>query len=75
MVMVLIPHFFHVKISSMKSAELIKILQENGWQLARVNGSHHIFTHQSRGHVTVPHPKKDLGVGLVHAILKQAGLR
>jgi predicted RNA binding protein YcfA (HicA-like mRNA interferase family) len=25
--------------------------------------------------VTVPHPKKDLGVGLVKAILKQTGIR
>jgi predicted RNA binding protein YcfA (HicA-like mRNA interferase family) len=24
--------------------------------------------------VTVPHPKKDLGIGLVRAILKQAGI-
>ena len=27
------------------------------------------------GHITVPHPKKDLGKGLVHKILKQAGLK
>lgn len=25
--------------------------------------------------VTVPHPKKDLGIGLVKAIMKQAGLK
>jgi predicted RNA binding protein YcfA (HicA-like mRNA interferase family) len=30
-----------------------------------VKGSHHVFTHPSRpGHLTVPHPKKDLGKGL-----------
>ena len=27
------------------------------------------------GHLTVPHPKKDLGTGLVQKILKQAGLK
>jgi predicted RNA binding protein YcfA (HicA-like mRNA interferase family) len=27
------------------------------------------------GHLSVPHPKKDLGIGLVHKLLKQAGLK
>ena len=41
----------------------------------RVVASHHIFKHPARGgHLTVPHPKKDLGTGLVHKIRKQAGL-
>jgi hypothetical protein len=39
-------------------------------------GSHHVFQHAARpGHISVPHPKKDLGVGLVHKLLKQAGLK
>jgi predicted RNA binding protein YcfA (HicA-like mRNA interferase family) len=60
----------------MKSADLIKTLQKAGWVLRAVRGSHHIFNHPTLpGHVTVPHPKKDLGKGLVHAILKQAGLK
>lgn len=42
--------------------------------LDRVRGSHHVFKHPDHGHVVVPHPKKDLGVGLVAAIRKQAGL-
>jgi predicted RNA binding protein YcfA (HicA-like mRNA interferase family) len=43
--------------------------------LDRVRGSHHVFRHPHKaGHVTVPHPKKDLGKGLVNAIRKQAGL-
>jgi len=34
-----------------------------------------VFKHPERpGHVVVPHPKKDLGTGLVAAIRKQAGL-
>jgi predicted RNA binding protein YcfA (HicA-like mRNA interferase family) len=48
-------------------------MQRAGWQLDRVNGSHHIFKHPSRpGIVVVPHPKKDLG--LVKAIRRQAGI-
>lgn len=61
---------------TMKSADLIRELAAAGWVLDRVRGSHHVFIHPSRpGHVVVPHPKKDLGKGLVAAIRKQAGLR
>ncbi|MBN8901704.1 MAG: addiction module toxin, HicA family [Rhodospirillales bacterium 69-11] len=59
----------------MKSAALIRELQAAGWVLDRIRGSHHVFKHPTRaGRVVVPHPKKDLGVGLVAAIRKQAGL-
>lgn len=59
----------------MKSAGLIRELKAAGWVLDRVRGSHHVFKHSIRsGHVVVPHPKKDLGPGLVAAIRKQAGL-
>lgn len=62
-------------VHTMKSAELIRDLKAAGWVLDRVRGSHHVFVHADRpGHVTVPHPKKDLGKGLVAAIRKQAGL-
>ena len=59
----------------MKSGDLIRELTRAGWQLDRIRGSHHIFI--KPGHpdiVVVPHPKKDLGKGLVAAIRKQAGL-
>ncbi|CAO3450087.1 hypothetical protein [Azospirillum argentinense] len=59
----------------MKSAELIRELADAGWVLDRVRGSHHVFKHPAKpGILVVPHPKKDLGVGLVSAIRKQAGL-
>ncbi len=55
---------------------LIKLLQADGWLLKRTRGSHHQFAHPTKpGTVTVPHPKKDLGKGLVRAIRKQAGLK
>jgi predicted RNA binding protein YcfA (HicA-like mRNA interferase family) len=60
----------------MQSRELITLLQADGWRLKRVRGSHHQFVHPTRpGTVTVPHPKKDLGIGLVKVIRKQAGLK
>lgn len=60
----------------MDSKELIKQLTKAGWTLRGVKGSHHIFTHPEQGgHISVPHPKTDMGIGLVHQILKQAGLK
>jgi predicted RNA binding protein YcfA (HicA-like mRNA interferase family) len=59
----------------MKSAEIVKELKAAGWLLDRIRGSHHVFKQPARpGIVVVPHPKKDLGTGLVTAIRKQAGL-
>jgi predicted RNA binding protein YcfA (HicA-like mRNA interferase family) len=60
----------------MSSADLIKQLRNAGWTLRATRGSHHIFQHpRNGGHISVPHPKKDLGKGLVRKILKQAGLK
>lgn len=60
----------------MKSRDLIRVLEADGWRLVRVRGSHHQFKHPRKpGTVTIPHPKKDLGIGLVNAIRKQAGLK
>jgi predicted RNA binding protein YcfA (HicA-like mRNA interferase family) len=60
----------------MNSRDLVRELEQAGWTLVRVRGSHHQFRHPAHAHaVTVPHPKKDLGPGLVSAIGKQAGLK
>lgn len=59
----------------MNSAEIIKRMERAGWALRGVKGSHHVYTHPERpGHVSVPHPRKDLGIGLAKKLLKQAGL-
>jgi predicted RNA binding protein YcfA (HicA-like mRNA interferase family) len=59
----------------MKSRDLLRALQADGWSVVRVRGSHHQLKHPVKpGLLTVPHPKKNLGGGLVSAILKQAGL-
>lgn len=51
------------------SRDIIRRLQREGWSLARITGSHHVFKNPVSGEtVVVPHPKKDLGKGLVHAI-------
>ncbi|EPT9025379.1 type II toxin-antitoxin system HicA family toxin, partial [Acinetobacter baumannii] len=59
----------------MKSLDLIKMIEADGWYEVRVSGSHHHFKHPTKkGLVTIPHPKKDLPNGTVKSILKQAGL-
>ncbi|MFD1548991.1 type II toxin-antitoxin system HicA family toxin [Levilactobacillus fuyuanensis] len=58
------------------SREIIKILQKDGWYLARVTGDHRHFKHPVKpGIVTVPHPRKDIPKGTLNSILKQAGLK
>jgi predicted RNA binding protein YcfA (HicA-like mRNA interferase family) len=59
----------------MTGKEVIKILAEHGWEVLRVNGSHH---RMGKGglRTTVPvHGKQDLGRGLVAAIEKQTGVK
>ncbi|MCE6573489.1 type II toxin-antitoxin system HicA family toxin [Acinetobacter baumannii] len=59
----------------MKSLDLIKMIEADGWYEVRGSGSHHHFKHPTKkGLVTIPHPKKDLPNGTVKSILKQAGL-
>ncbi|MBN9022302.1 MAG: type II toxin-antitoxin system HicA family toxin [Rhizobiales bacterium] len=56
------------------SRDIMKRLERDGWFLDRVRGSHHVFRHPLRPAIVVlPHPRKDLGAGLVRAIYKQAG--
>ena len=55
--------------------EIISILIANGFELARVNGSHHIYVNRANGKRTVvPVHAKDLKKGTLHGILKQAGI-
>lgn len=59
----------------MTGKEVIKILKQNGWEVLRVNGSHHRLGKDSL-RATVPvHGSRDLGKGLVSAIEKQTGVK
>ncbi|WP_121503644.1 type II toxin-antitoxin system HicA family toxin [Stenotrophomonas maltophilia] len=59
----------------MKSRGLIRDLEAAGWSCRRIRGFHHVFVHPQHPHIiTVPHPRKDLGKGLVQALRKLAGL-
>ena len=57
------------------SRKLIAVLEKDGWQRVGVTGSHYHFKHPTKaGKITVPHPKKDLPIGTVRQIYRQAGL-
>lgn len=59
----------------MTSADIIAELKRDGWFVDRQKGSHLQLRHPTKaGLVTVPHPKKDLPLGTVKSIRKQAGI-
>ena len=53
-----------------------RILERHGWQLKRINGSHHIYGKSGhRARISVPvHGNKPLKLGLLKALMKIAGL-
>jgi predicted RNase H-like HicB family nuclease/predicted RNA binding protein YcfA (HicA-like mRNA interferase family) len=56
------------------SRDIKRRLEKEGWSLERVTGSHHVFLNPVTGAIiSLPHPKKDLGRGVVWAIHKAAG--
>jgi predicted RNA binding protein YcfA (HicA-like mRNA interferase family) len=59
----------------MHSREVIKALEAAGWRQVRQKGSHVQFKHPQRpGRVTVPHPDRDIPIGTLHSIERQAGI-
>ncbi|MEG0692283.1 MAG: type II toxin-antitoxin system HicA family toxin [Oscillospiraceae bacterium] len=60
----------------MTSKEMVKLLESNGFQCIRANGSHRMYKNfQTNKAVTVPYHNKTLKVGTEQSILKQAGLK
>lgn len=62
----------------MKVRDIIKLIESDGWFLARTRGSHCQYKHPKKsGLVTVAahSTNADLAPGTLNSILKQAGLR
>ena len=60
----------------MRSCDVIRLLEADGWKEVTRKGSHAQFKHPvKKGRVTVPDPKRDLPVGTLRSIEKQAGIR
>lgn len=61
---------------SYSSREVIQILTADGWYEVGCIGDHHQFKHHTKtGRVTVTHPRKDIPVGTLKRIEKQAGIK
>jgi len=60
----------------MSSREVIQRLKQDGWYEVAHVGSHKQFKHPVKpGRVTVPHPVRDIPIGTLRSIEKQAGIR
>lgn len=57
--------------------DLARILQQRGWILSRIHGSHHVFTMQGRRErIVVPvHGNRPLKIGLLRSLMKIAEVR
>jgi predicted RNA binding protein YcfA (HicA-like mRNA interferase family) len=60
-----------------KFREIIRLIEEDGWQLSRQRGSRRQYSHPDKsGKVTIAgHPNKDVPKGTAANILRQAGLK
>ena len=61
---------------SISGKKFAKILERNGWQLLRINGSHHIYgKSNNQARISVPiHGNQSLKPGLLRHFLKLANL-
>jgi predicted RNA binding protein YcfA (HicA-like mRNA interferase family) len=56
------------------SRDIIKRLEADGFVLVSVRGSHHKFRQGATGRmVIVTHPRRDIPVGTLRSIYRQAG--
>jgi predicted RNA binding protein YcfA (HicA-like mRNA interferase family) len=59
---------------SASSRDVIRLLMQDGWIRAATDGRHVQFKHPIKpGRVTVAHPVKDIPVGTLRSIYRQAG--
>ncbi|VAX22633.1 Phage protein (ACLAME 338) [hydrothermal vent metagenome] len=61
----------------MKTGEVIKLIEKDGWYLATTKGSHRQYKHPTKsGKITVPGKLSgDLNPKTLNSVLKQAGLK
>ena len=60
----------------MYSRDVIKRMQKDGWYEVNQVGSHNQFKHPTKkGRVTVPHPSRDIPMGTLKSVEKQAGIK
>lgn len=63
------------KICPVKPMEVMRVLEKKDFHLIRQSRSHAIYRHLDGRWTTVPiHPSKDVAKGILHKILKDAGV-
>jgi predicted RNA binding protein YcfA (HicA-like mRNA interferase family) len=64
-------------VKQVSGRELARIVHQRGWQLARIHGSHHVFTMPDRRErLVIPiHGNRPLKTGLLRSLMKLAGLQ
>jgi predicted RNA binding protein YcfA (HicA-like mRNA interferase family) len=56
------------------SRKILARLQQDGWRVVNIEGSHHKLAHPVHKHkIILVHPKKDLPIGTARQIHKAAG--
>ena len=60
----------------MDSRDILAALRADGWEQVAQKGSHINLKHPVKpGRVTVPHPRRDLPIGTLKSIERQAGIK
>ena len=61
---------------SISGKKLCKVVEKYGWKLARIKGSHHIYSKENSSTIIIipVHGNRDLPIGTLKGILKDAGL-
>jgi predicted RNA binding protein YcfA (HicA-like mRNA interferase family) len=60
----------------MDSRDVLAALRADGWEQVAQKGSHINLKHSTKpGRVTVPHPRRDLPIGTLKSIERQAGIK
>lgn len=60
----------------MNSRDIIRILEEQGYEWVGGKGDHRVFRHRETGRkVSIVHPERDVKIGLLIAYEKQSGVR
>ena len=59
----------------MRSRDVVRKLEADGWREVARKGSHAQFKHPTKkGRVTVPDPRRDIPIGTLRSIERQSGL-
>ena len=72
-----IGNLFQKRLTAMKIRDIIRLIEDDGWFLVAMKGSHRQFKHSTKpGRVTIAgHPADDLAPGTLNSVFKQAQLK